>query len=100
MTPFYCLLLWNFLIILFSSNISYDIRGVATIDIELTNIDINQCDVEEDVVQGDVTQDEDSKNKYINQNAQAKKIVDIFRGTHSCQKTTKVYFSTSFALKT
>ncbi|CAI9715955.1 probable G-protein coupled receptor CG31760 [Octopus vulgaris] len=52
-------------------------RGVATIDIELTNIDINQCDV-----QGDITQD-------INQNAEAKKMVDIFRGTHSCQKTTK-----------
>ncbi|XP_055880727.1 probable G-protein coupled receptor CG31760 isoform X3 [Biomphalaria glabrata] len=42
-------------------------RGVATIDIELTNIDINQCDLDKN---------------------EAAKALDIFRGTHSCQPTT------------
>ena len=44
-------------------------RGVATIDIELTNIDINQCD------------SDDSKSTSG---------LDVFRGTHKCQPTTTV----------
>ncbi|XP_012942993.1 probable G-protein coupled receptor CG31760 [Aplysia californica] len=43
-------------------------RGVATIDIELTNLDINQCDLDE------------------NEDSQA---LDVFRGTHNCQPTTQ-----------
>lgn len=44
-------------------------RGVATIDIELTNIDINQCDHE----------------------ASSFSALDVFRGTHRCPQTTKVW---------
>lgn len=51
-------------------------RGVATIDIHLTNIDINQCDDEND--------------DGVNTHDGVKNIGDIFRGTHSCQATTKV----------
>ncbi|XP_067681814.1 probable G-protein coupled receptor CG31760 isoform X2 [Haliotis asinina] len=43
-------------------------KGVATIDIELTNIDINQCDAS----------DHDSSGA-----------LDVFRGTHNCQPTTQ-----------
>ena len=42
---------------------------MATIDIELTNIDINQCDATEEESVG---------------------ALDVFRGTHNCQPTTKV----------
>ncbi|CAG5132451.1 unnamed protein product, partial [Candidula unifasciata] len=48
-----------------ADNLSFS--GVATIDIELTNLNINQCDLQDD---DDV------------------KVFDIFRGTHSCQTTT------------
>lgn len=44
-------------------------RGIATIDIELTNIDINQCDLEE------------------NSKSSARS-VDVFRGTHNCPVST------------
>ena len=48
-------------------------RGIGTIDIELTNIDINQCDAAVDVADElDVSS------------------VDVFRGTHRCYPTTKV----------
>ncbi|XP_070181130.1 probable G-protein coupled receptor CG31760 [Littorina saxatilis] len=43
-------------------------KGVATIDLELTNIDINQCDAEKNDEAGSL---------------------DVFRGTHNCQPTTK-----------
>ena len=46
-------------------------RGVATIDIELTNIDINQCDI------GPEGQSSDGG-------------VDVFRGTHHCMPSTEV----------
>ncbi|XP_059178139.1 probable G-protein coupled receptor CG31760 isoform X2 [Physella acuta] len=42
-------------------------QGVATIDIELTNLDINQCDPN---------------------GTEGSQAFDIFRGTHSCQATT------------
>ena len=42
---------------------------MATIDLELTDIDINQCDFTED---------------------DAATSLDVFHGTHSCQPTTKV----------
>lgn len=42
-------------------------KGVATIDLELTNIDVNQCDVMEGANGGSL---------------------DVFRGTHNCQPTT------------
>ncbi|RUS75750.1 hypothetical protein EGW08_016501, partial [Elysia chlorotica] len=42
-------------------------RGVATIDIELTNLDINQCDVND---------------------SEVSQALDVFRGTHNCQDTT------------
>ncbi|XP_064622928.1 metabotropic glycine receptor-like [Lineus longissimus] len=42
-------------------------RGVATIDIELTNIDINQCDAN---------------------NSISSDTADVFRGTHVCRNTT------------
>jgi hypothetical protein len=41
---------------------------VATIDIELTNIDINQCDLDTGTFSA----------------------LDVFRGTHQCPVTTKV----------
>ena len=41
---------------------------MATIDIELTNIDINQCDLDTETFSA----------------------LDIFRGTHQCPVTTKV----------
>lgn len=44
-------------------------RGVATIDTELTNLDINQCDLEP---------------------GEEGKALDVFRGTHNCQPTTTV----------
>ncbi|CAH1791074.1 unnamed protein product [Owenia fusiformis] len=47
-------------------------KGIATIDIELTNIDINQCDPEEFTPE------------YVDEGAD-----DIFRGTHSCRESTK-----------
>ncbi|ESO94286.1 hypothetical protein LOTGIDRAFT_161509 [Lottia gigantea] len=50
------------------TNRSILFRGVATIDIELTNVDINQCDLEEGATKG---------------------ALDVFRGTHNCQATTK-----------
>ncbi|CAL1526403.1 unnamed protein product [Lymnaea stagnalis] len=53
--------------ILYRKNGTLVFGGVATIDIELTNIDINQCD--------------------LGRNESAKAL-DIFRGTHSCQPTT------------
>ncbi|KAK6183213.1 hypothetical protein SNE40_010737 [Patella caerulea] len=43
-------------------------KGVATIDIELTNVDINQCDLSDESDGG---------------------ALDVFRGTHHCQATTK-----------
>ncbi|GFN94517.1 G-protein coupled receptor [Plakobranchus ocellatus] len=43
-------------------------QGVATIDIELTNLDINQCEIDD------------------TETAQA---LDVFRGTHNCQPTTQ-----------
>ncbi|XP_025105461.1 probable G-protein coupled receptor CG31760 isoform X2 [Pomacea canaliculata] len=43
-------------------------KGVSTIDLELTNIDINQCD---------------------HDNSNAIGSLDVFRGTHNCQPTTK-----------
>ncbi|KAK7487087.1 hypothetical protein BaRGS_00021582, partial [Batillaria attramentaria] len=43
-------------------------KGVATIDLELTNIDINQCDAEDGDAGGSL---------------------DVFRGTHNCQPTTR-----------
>lgn len=43
--------------------------GVATIDIELTNIDVNQCDPDLGSSGG---------------------ALDVFRGTHNCQHTTVV----------
>lgn len=49
--------------------IRFVFRGVATIDIELTHIDINQCNSDQ---------------------LQAKSGLDIFRGTHKCQPTTTV----------
>ncbi|KAK3786271.1 hypothetical protein RRG08_002015 [Elysia crispata] len=42
-------------------------QGVATIDIELTNLDINQCDSD---------------------STEAAQALDVFRGTHNCQPTT------------
>ncbi|XP_071079423.1 probable G-protein coupled receptor CG31760 [Haliotis cracherodii] len=50
------------------SNNATVFKGVATIDIELTNIDINQCDV------------------HANDRTGA---LDVFRGTHNCQPTTQ-----------
>ena len=47
-------------------------RGIGTIDIELTNIDINQCDADE-------ADDEDISS-----------LIDVFRGTHNCPSSTKV----------
>ena len=46
------------------------LRGVATIDIELTSIDINQCDPEEV--------------------PKTTRTFDVFRGTHLCQPSTEV----------
>jgi hypothetical protein len=43
---------------------------VATIDIELTYIDINQCDNDESITTSGL---------------------DVFRGTHKCQPTTTVH---------
>ncbi|XP_076442710.1 putative G-protein coupled receptor CG31760 [Babylonia areolata] len=43
-------------------------KGIASMDLELTNIDINQCDVEEGDEAGSL---------------------DVFRGTHNCQPTTR-----------
>ncbi|XP_061195604.1 probable G-protein coupled receptor CG31760 [Saccostrea echinata] len=48
-------------------------RGVATIDVELTNVDVNQCDV------GTVST--------------KKGMFDIFRGTHLCQPSTVCVFT-------
>ncbi|KAK3093136.1 hypothetical protein FSP39_011547 [Pinctada imbricata] len=48
-----------------------EFRGVATIDIELTNIDINQCEPDET----------------------SSGALDIFRGTHKCQPTTTCVFT-------
>ncbi|CAD5123183.1 DgyrCDS11550 [Dimorphilus gyrociliatus] len=45
-------------------------RGIATIDIELTNIDINQCDLED------------------NPTRTTSSSVDVFRGTHNCPLST------------
>ena len=56
-------------ILLLSDTFAIDFRGVATIDIELQNIDINQCDL------GDV---------------ESSSGLDVFRGTHRCKPTTKV----------
>lgn len=47
-------------------------RGVATIDIELTNIDVNQCDPDLGSSGG---------------------ALDVFRGTHNCQHTTVCVFT-------
>ncbi|KAL3873520.1 hypothetical protein ACJMK2_036626 [Sinanodonta woodiana] len=52
-------------------NDTLQFRGVATIDIEMTNIDINQCDA-------DPTSDQTES-----------KELDMFRGTHKCAATTK-----------
>ena len=57
-------------------------RGIGTIDIELTNIDINQCDPETDEATGN---EGSSKVQHLDD-----KSVDVFRGTHHCQPTTKV----------
>ncbi|KAK3597891.1 hypothetical protein CHS0354_029475 [Potamilus streckersoni] len=46
-------------------------RGLAGIDIEMTNIDINQCDA-------NPSSDQTDSNK-----------MDMFRGTHKCAATTK-----------
>ena len=53
----------------FMSSFLY-LRGVATIDIELTSIDINQCDPEEV--------------------PKTTRTFDVFRGTHLCQLSTEV----------
>ena len=47
-------------------------RGIGTIDIELTDIDINQCDLSSD-------SKEDQEGS-----------IDVFRGTHHCLPTTVV----------
>ncbi|XP_069115075.1 probable G-protein coupled receptor CG31760 [Argopecten irradians] len=52
-------------------------KGVATIDIELTNIDINQCDPD------------DSRAGAL----------DVFRGTHSCMTTTECVFEAGLGFK-
>ena len=52
-------------------------RGVATIDIELTNIDVNQCDPDLASPGG---------------------ALDVFRGTHNCQPTTVVRTETQLIL--
>lgn len=44
------------------------LRGIATVDIELTLVDINQCDAE----------------------GKLEGALDVFRGTHHCPPTTKV----------
>ena len=54
-------------------DVSFD-RGIGTIDIELTNIDINQCDLD--------GSDEDT--------GASTGSVDVFRGTHHCLPSTKV----------
>lgn len=46
------------------------LRGVATIDIELTSIDINQCD--------------------LSKIPKERATFDVFRGTHLCQPSTEV----------
>ena len=59
---------------IFNLNLLYKIclflyRGIASIDIELTHIDINQCDSDKnDVASG----------------------LDVFRSSHRCQETTTV----------
>ena len=45
-------------------------RGVATVDIDLTNIDVNQCDL-----------NERKRDVFLNH----------FRGTHKCRSSTKVH---------
>lgn len=54
-------------------------RGVATIDIELTSIDINQCD--------------------LTNTPKQRATFDVFRGTHLCQPSTEVSMICSIALK-
>ena len=57
---------WTFSILFFVTS------GIGTIDIELTEIDINQCDP--DIAEAEVT---------IH-------TTDVFRGTHNCQPSTRV----------
>ncbi|KAL3873526.1 hypothetical protein ACJMK2_036632, partial [Sinanodonta woodiana] len=52
-------------------NDSIAFKGAATIDIDMTDLDINQCD----------------KDSATGNNYQTK--IDLFRGTHLCQETTK-----------
>ena len=52
-------------------------RGVATIDIEMSSIDINQCDVD---------------------GAEEELGLDVFQGTHRCQPTTKASKYLKFSL--
>lgn len=47
----------------------YYSRGIASVDIELTNIDINQCDPD----------------------TRSYSALDVFRGTHACPETTEVH---------
>ncbi|XP_056017298.1 probable G-protein coupled receptor CG31760 [Ostrea edulis] len=54
-------------------------RGVATIDIELTNIDINQCDVD----------------RAVNLSG----TFDIFRGTHLCEPSTECVFTSGHGFR-
>ncbi|XP_060062660.1 probable G-protein coupled receptor CG31760 [Ylistrum balloti] len=56
---------------------SLDFKGVATIDIELTNIDINQCDPDESEAGA----------------------LDVFRGTHSCMPSTQCVFEAGLGFK-
>ncbi|CAG2211761.1 GPR158 [Mytilus edulis] len=53
-----------------SGNGEPEFQGVATIDIELTNIDINQCDPDTSTFSA----------------------LDVFRGTHRCPETTECSF--------
>ena len=50
-----------------------DYSGIGTIDVELTEIDINQCDAT------DSNNDQDTAHT-----------TDVFRGTHNCQPSTYV----------
>ena len=56
----------------------YIYRGIATIDIEMTNIDINQCD-----------EDEEDEWYEWDEGADASSL-DVFMGSHRCHTTTKV----------
>ncbi|OWF50378.1 probable G-protein coupled receptor CG31760 [Mizuhopecten yessoensis] len=56
---------------------SLSFQGVATIDIELTHIDINQCDLDQSEAGA----------------------LDVFRGTHSCMLTTQCVFAAGHGFK-